>query len=441
MFRAAAIVVAATVSSLAGAQAAPPLDESARKEVVEQLATALADSYAYEDVGRKLAQHVRARMAAKSYAGIDSGEALAAALDADLHSVVPDKHLNISFGARPGPQRGPPRDSRASNGAIRRAEILAGNIGYLEVNGVPDLEFASDAIAAAFAFLGNTDALILDLRGNGGGSPETCALYMSYLSEGAPYVLNTFHSRGDQAGETRTTDLGARAYGAKKPVFVLISARTFSGGEELAYDIQSFKRGLVVGEVSGGGANPGDSRPLSHGFTVFMPTGYPVNPVTGKNWEGVGVKPDAEVPPGLALLEAHRLAALELQAGATDPLTRAALQLLSRSLASEKEAAGRAPNYTAAQQLVGAYAPPEGLTGPRLTVSQNAGYLVLQLANRPANRLIPLSAMSYRLDGLPEDFTATFVTGAEGQLEVWLHLGDWPPRPPLVKQGKTTRPG
>ncbi|MEO8061145.1 MAG: S41 family peptidase [Pseudomonadota bacterium] len=440
-FLPAAIVIAAIGSSFASAQVAVPLDADARKEVVEQLANALADSYAYEDIGRKLAQHLRTRLADKNYAAINSGEELATALNADLHSVVPDKHLNVSFDARPGPQRRPPRDSRASNGDIRSAKILAGNVGYLEVNAVPDPDSAREVIAAAFSFLKSTDALILDLRANSGGWPATCALYMSYLSEGAPYVLNTFHGRGEHVVETRTTDLGANSYGAKKPVFVLISANTFSGGEELAYDIQSFKRGLIVGEVSGGGANPGASLPLSRGFTVFMPTGYPVNPVTGTNWEGVGVKPDAEVPPGLALLEAHRLALTRLQADATDPLDRDALQALARGLAQElRESASRAPNYKAAQMLVGTYGPPEGLFGPRLTVSRDAGYLVLQLANRPANRLIPLSSMSFRLDGLPEDFTATFETDPEGRLQVWLHMGDWPPQPPLVKLARTSRP-
>ena len=435
-----AVAMTSPLASVAVAQEAqPPLDGPARKKVVEQLANKLADEYAYAEPGRAMAQRLRKQLAAQAYRTFSSGDEFAAALTADLHSVVPDKHLRVSFGARLGAQPGPPRDSPASNGAIRRAEILAGNVGYLEVNAVPDPELARGAIAAAFAFLKNTDALILDLRGNSGGWPETCALYMSYLSEGAPFVLNTFHGRGERVVETRTTDLGAASYGARKPVFVLVSARTFSGGEELAYDIQSFERGLVVGEVSGGGANPGASFPLSHGFSVFLPTGYPVNSVTGTNWEGVGVKPDAEAPPALALLEAHRLAVTRLQAEATDPPARDALQALAQSLASEKRA-GRAPNYKAARNLVGTYAPPAGRPGPRLTISQDGEYLVLQLANRPANRLIPRSPMSYQLEGLPEDFTANFVRGEGEQLQVWLHMGNWPPQPPLVKLAGVSRP-
>jgi hypothetical protein len=444
--RSAAIVTVASGISFASAQGVPPpLDEHARKEVVEQLASALSDGYANAETGLTMSQRLRKQLAAKAYRAYTSGEQLARALNTDLHSVVPDKHLHVSFGAGPGPQPGPtpgpPPDSPASNGDIRRVEILAGNVGYLEINAVPDPALARSAIAAAFAFLRNTDALILDLRGNSGGWPETCALYMSYLSEGAPFVLNTFHGRGEHAIETRTTDLGRDSYGIEKPVFVLISARTFSGGEELAYDIQSFKRGLVVGEVSGGGANPGATVPLSHGFSVFLPTGYPVNPVTGTNWEGVGVKPDAAVPPGLALIEAHRLAVTRLQADTNDPAARGALQTLARSLALEKQAlASHAPNYQAAQDLVGTYGPSDGRPGRRLSISRDREYLLLQQEDRPANRLIPVGAMTYRLDGLPDDFTATFVRGEGDRLQVWLHMGNWPPGPPLVKLAGVSRP-
>jgi len=130
-----------------------------------------------------------------------------------------------------------------------------------------------------------------------------------------------------------------------------------------------------------------------------------------------------------------------LQADATAPAARDALLTLARSLALEQQqAAGRTPNYQAALDLIGNYGPPDGRPGPRLTVSRVGSYLVLQQANRPANRLIPVSSMSYRLDGLPEDFTATFVAADSGRLQVWLHMGNWPPQPPLVKLAGVSRP-
>ena len=139
--------------------------------------------------------------------------------------------------------------------------------------------------------------------------------------------------------ETKTTDLGDRSYGAKKPVYVLTSSLTFSGGEEFAYDVQAFKRGVIVGETTGGGANPGGPQPLGHGFTVFVPTGLVKHPVTGTNWEGVGVKPDVPVAPELALLEAHRLAAESLAAAVTDARQSEVLRAIAAGLAEQKRIA------------------------------------------------------------------------------------------------------
>jgi hypothetical protein len=76
------------------------------------------------------------------------------------------------------------------------------------------------------------------------------------------------------------------------PVYVLTSKNTFSGGEEFAYDIQAFKRGAIIGEVTGGGANPTGPVDLGHGFRASMPWGRAENPITKMNWEGKGVQPD-----------------------------------------------------------------------------------------------------------------------------------------------------
>jgi C-terminal processing protease CtpA/Prc len=57
----------------------------------------------------------------------------------------------------------------------------------------------------------------------------------------------------------------------------------------------------MVGETTGGGANPGGTVPLAAGLAMFVPNGRARNPITGTNWEGVGVIPDVAVPSGNAL--------------------------------------------------------------------------------------------------------------------------------------------
>jgi C-terminal processing protease CtpA/Prc len=85
--------------------------------------------------------------------------------------------------------------------------------------------------------------------------------------------------------------------------------RTLSAPESFAYNLQALKRATIVGEISAGGANPGREFRITEHFVMFVPTGRAINPVTGSNWEGTGVKPDIEVPAAQALKAAH-LAAL-----------------------------------------------------------------------------------------------------------------------------------
>ena len=354
-WRAAALIGLMAFSTGSRAQSGTPLlDSATRKEVVESLARTLSSDYAFESTGHKLAATLRENLSSGHYDSMSSGDELAAALTADLVEVAHDKHLRVTYGDDamdhgPGATMTPEMREHLFrlNGGIPKIEILPGNIGYLRSNGFPELEVAQDAIAAAFAFLHHTDALIIDLRTNGGGDPHTVALVMSYLSEGAPYVLNTFHDRhGPSTTDSKSSDLGTLSYGRRKPVFALTAHRTFSGGEELAYDIQSFKRGTIVGEVTGGGANPGGPVPLGHHFVAFVPSGYPVNPVTKSNWEGVGVKPDISVPADQALNRAQRIALETLTESTTDASAKAALRsiaadLESRAVGDGKPAVGR----------------------------------------------------------------------------------------------------
>jgi hypothetical protein len=411
---------------------APDLDATLRAEVVDALAKRLASSYAVAEAGEKMAEAVRSKLTAGAYDRLLAPEEFARALHADVRAVVDDRHLRVTFeGARPAarPDGPPPVRPDARNGAIGRLEVLAGNIGYMEVSGVPPR--ANVAIDAAFAYLRNTDALVIDLRGNGGGSPDTVAYYMSYLSEGPPYTVLRVHDRQQGVIETKTTELGERSYGKKKPVYVLTSILTFSGGEEFAYDVQAFKRGVIVGQTTGGGANPGGPHSLGHGFTAFVPMGLVKHPATGTNWEGVGVKPDVPVAPELALLEAHRLAAELLAAAASDARQSQVLRAIAAGLAEQKRVASAvssSPPTKSQMQLVGRYTPVGG-SGPAYSIIEKEGHLVLQPSGpRPPSRLEHVSARAFHLIGLPDDFTATFTSGAAGKHRLLLQLSNaWPP--------------
>jgi C-terminal processing protease CtpA/Prc len=230
--------------------------------------------------------------------------------------------------------------ARRTNYGFERVERLPGNVGYLDLRQFAGAPEAQATAVAAMNLLANADALIIDLRRNGGGSPGMIATLLTYLVEpGNRLLFNTFYERQDD----RTVQFwtlpyvpGPRLHG--RPVYVLTGPRTFSAAEEFAYDIQTHKLGTVVGAVTGGGAHPGGMFRVHDHFGVFVPTGRAVNPVTGTNWEGVGVKPDIATRPGEALRAAHVEALKKIVESAQDDPERTAA--LRRAL---EEAEKRAP--------------------------------------------------------------------------------------------------
>ena len=281
-----------------------PFDFAARRAIVAVVANAMRDDYVEPEVGARASAAIEKASAAGAYDPLDSRTAFAERLTADLAAVAHDKHLRI---ADPGaaPPGGAPPPSPPNESGVVRADRLAGNIGYIEIVGFPPPDFFKGAIDRAMASLADTHALIIDMRRNGGGHPLGVAYLVSFFVDGKTSVhimdilwrkpgTGDYRTDRDFTTPTPTSYLG-------KPVYVLTSARTFSGGEEFCYDMQALKRAVLVGEITGGGANPGGARPVGAGLMMFLPTGKGISPITGANWEGVGVKPDIAVPADQAL--------------------------------------------------------------------------------------------------------------------------------------------
>ncbi|MEO6089428.1 MAG: S41 family peptidase, partial [Umezawaea sp.] len=169
------------------------------------------------------------------------------------------------------------------------------------------VDLCGEAIAAALTIVADAEALILDLRENGGGDPATVALVCSYLLD-EPTHLNTMYFRDGESYRQSWSlpHVPGKRFGGTKPVYVLTSGRTFSGAEELSYDLQQLGRATVVGEQTGGGAHPRRGFRVHPHLEATIPTGRAINPVSGTNWELVGVTPDIEVPAEEALDRALR---------------------------------------------------------------------------------------------------------------------------------------
>lgn len=322
------------------AAAPSPLDAQTRKAVIEGAIAKLTANYVFPEKVPAMARVLLRKLASGGYDAILDPAAFARAVSADLEPVAHDRHLHLLWSALPRrasyTSRTPnaaelavmrARDARA-NYMIPKAEVLPGNIGYLKIDGFMPAEDAGATLAGAMAFLQHTDAMIFDLRDNGGGDSKLVAMALSYLIP-PETLLNAFHQRGspvDQQSWTLPYVPGGR-WSTDKPVYVLTSKRTASAGEEFSYDLQQLKRATIIGEPTWGGANPGEVMNIDEHFAIWVPTGSAVNPISGTNWEGDGVKPDVAVDPARGLDVARHMAVERLLDHAIDQQRAALLKL------------------------------------------------------------------------------------------------------------------
>lgn len=271
----------------------------------------LVRHYVFPDVAAKLDAHLAAR--GDHYATAATPEELAGLVTADLQSVNGDRHLRlkhhvdaVSDGDDAATGQWVAAEFDKSMGGVPLVRRLDGGVAHLELSPLLfPVTMVAESIAAVFTLVSHAKALIIDLRHTVGGDPHTVALVCSHLLD-EPTHLNTIYSREDDSYHQFWSQPHVQGKRFSKPVYVLTSGATFSAGEELTYDLQQLGRATIVGETTGGGAHP------RRGFTVHphleatIPTARAINPVSGTNWELVGVVPDIEVPADEALDRAHR---------------------------------------------------------------------------------------------------------------------------------------
>jgi hypothetical protein len=336
----AGIVLGTLVSIPAFAAQDIPLNASDRTAIVQKLATEINTNYIEPAVAARVGHAIVKKNAEGGYASATSTQAFTTTLAKDLREFSGDLHFGARLDER-APARSPAAtvavDSRAAlNDARDRAarlgygigkiERLSGNVGYIELRGFGETEFVGPAYTAALSLMAGTDALILDLRRNGGGRPTSVAYLLShFFPQGDErHLIDIYNRASDTTEQIWTVPTVGQRY--DRPVYVLTSARTFSGGEDCAYGFQAQKRGTLVGETTGGGSNPVGWFDVGHGILVAIPSSRTTNFVTKTNWEHVGVKPDIAVPAAQALQTAHVAILRNLVSSAKNDDERATLQ-------------------------------------------------------------------------------------------------------------------
>ncbi len=293
---------------------AQPLNTDERAAAVEDAAKAMETGYVFPELGAKMAAAIREKHKSGAYDSL-SDVALARAITDDFVAVSHDKHIGMRVQPPASASRGQashmPSESDMSleNYYFRKVERLDGNIGYIKFDLFLDEQGAKDTALLALKFVGNCNAIIFDLRQNGGGSPEMIRFITSSLFD-KPTLLNQMMDRDSKIVEEYTTlaDFAGPRFGADVPVYVLTSNRTFSGAEEFSYNLKNLKRATIVGETTGGGAHPVRGEKVGDRFMLRVPYMRAHNPITKTNWEGTGVEPDVKVPADKALEKALELA-------------------------------------------------------------------------------------------------------------------------------------
>ena len=337
------------------------IDAATRAAVIDRAIKNLNEAYVFPEVAKKMEQTLRERVANKEYDSATSARGFAEKLTTDLQAVSHDKHLRVGYSSEAIPERrnteAPTAEEierfktflRQTNYGFEKLERLPGNIGYLDLRGFNPAQFAAETGAAAMNFLANTDALIIDLRRNGGGDPAMVAFLTSYLFGNEPVHLNDLYFRPEDSTRQWWTlpHVPGKRFGDQKEVYVLTSKRTFSAAEEFTYNLKNLKRATIVGETTGGGAHPGGSRRLSEHFQMFVPSGRAINPISKTNWEGTGVEPDVKVPADQALKVAQVSALAKLIEKEANPqrkdALKGALDTAQRELDELKKAAKPTP--------------------------------------------------------------------------------------------------
>lgn len=296
------------------------LDAAERKSVIDGSIVQLKQSYIYPDVAQKMADAVLAHEKAGDYDDITDGSEFAAKLTDDFQAVSHDRHLHVNyapFKLSPEHEDGPSGEREAEfrkeleheNCGWEKVEVLPGNIGYVKFNEFAPPQWCGQTVVAAMGFLAHTDAVIFDLRENGGGDPKMVDMVVSYLFDKPTHINDLYYRKDDKTTQYWTLPYLPGTRLAAQPVYVLTSKRTFSGGEEFCYDLKTQKRATLVGETTGGGAHPVSGHRIDDHFMIGVPEGRPINPITQKDWEGTGVEPDVKVKADDALTTAEKLAA------------------------------------------------------------------------------------------------------------------------------------
>jgi hypothetical protein len=401
---------------------APAVNAAQKQAVIDEIATLFNKDYIFPETAKKVEDALRAKLSSGGFDKTTDAASFAHAVSAVILEVSKDRHTGFAYNPamteelrklagqseaeRRKVQERRLLEAQRDNFGFRKVEQLPGNVGYLDFRMFASPDQAGQTAIAAMNFLAYCDAIIVDLRQNGGGAPAQIQLISTYFFD-EPVHLNDLYFRAENRTENYWTlpyVPGPRA--AKADLYILTSSRTFSGAEEFTYNMKNLKRGTVIGETTGGGAHPTDIKIVQKDYFLRVPFARAVNPHSKTNWEGTGVAPDIAVPAAEAFDKAYAMAVEKLAAKATDPERKTAYDWILNGLRAKTNP------VTVDAKTLKTYV---GVYGERKVTLEN-GVLFYQRTG-PKYRLIPMSQTLFALDGL-DYFRVEFVVKDGKAIEI-----------------------
>jgi len=379
------------------------LSAAEQNAALQAIMAAFEEQYVFPEMRPRIIAQLKSSQRKGRYATDDPGT-FAERITDDLRAVSRDKHLSLVVdpvgyaAAKAGDDSDENeqalwrRQALRSHHGLAQLTVLGGNVRYLKITG---FEWVEDETGRAYddamSFLKGGDAVIIDVRGNGGGTHAAVRYLVSHFMRGDTLEMS-FLAGSAVPEQSRTLEYLPAGRLQNIPLYVLIDGGTASAAEAFAYDVQQFKLGELVGARTVGAANNNKHVPIAPDFILSVSYGRPLHAVSNANWEGVGVAPTVDAPPQQALEVAHSLA-------------------LQRLREKKGVSAENLNDYSWAATAVEARLRPVALTPDRLQsfagryataqVDFRDGILWLSRPDRPTLRLSPMTADGlFAVDGI-----------------------------------------
>ncbi len=395
------------------------VDSKMQMEIIDSVAYALNEIYVFPDVAKEMEKHIRKQYKDKVYKDITNLDQFVQKLTDDLRGISHDKHLGVRIvppeylnrlqddTLSDAERQRQLEQQQYNNFAFKKIELLPGNVGYLKFDGFNEAQHAGGTAIAALNFLAYCDALIIDLRENGGGSPSMIQLITSYFFD-EPKHINSFYVRKEDSIKQFWTQAyvpGPRL--SDVDLYILTSSYTFSAAEEFTYNLKNMKRATIVGETTGGGAHPVDFRIFKNlKVGMSLPYGRAINPITGTNWEGTGIEPHIKTTNENAYNAAYLEALKKIHEKAADDQRKNIISWHISLLESKINP------YTLDQNALNEFV---GIYGPR-KVTLEDGNLYYQRENNPKYKLIPMARDKFYIAEL-DFFRILFERDENGKID------------------------